>query len=111
MKAQKLGLFLGMNMAVACMVMQRCKAVKPGQGAQSPAYVAPVVETDPAPAPAPQPEPLTPSAAPTSDTASEPQPEPPAPDIASAPPSPQSLHSCKSKHGSCKHPKRPPQTT
>ncbi len=52
MKAQKLGLFLGMNMAVACMVMQGCKAVKPGQGAQSPAYVAPVVETDPAPAPA-----------------------------------------------------------
>ena len=37
MKAQKLGLFLGMNMAVACMVMQGCKAVKPGQGAQSPA--------------------------------------------------------------------------
>ena len=55
MKAQKLGLFLGMNMAVACMVMQGCKAVKPGQGAQSPAYVAPVVETDPAPAPAPPP--------------------------------------------------------
>ena len=24
MKAQKLGLFLGMNMAVACMVMQGC---------------------------------------------------------------------------------------
>ena len=60
MKAQKLGLFLGMNMAVACMVMQGCKAVKPGQGAQSPAYVAPVVETDPAPAPAP----ATPAAAP-----------------------------------------------
>ena len=60
MKAQKLGLFLGMNMAVACMVMQGCKAVKPGQGAQSPAYVAPVVETDPAPAPAP----TTPAAAP-----------------------------------------------
>ena len=58
MKAQKLGLFLGMNMAVACMVMQGCKAVKPGQGAQSPAYVAPVVETDPAPAP------TTPAAAP-----------------------------------------------
>ena len=62
MKAQKLGLFLGMNMAVACMVMQGCKAVKPGQGAQSPAYVAPVVETDPAPAPAPAP--TTPAAAP-----------------------------------------------
>ncbi len=29
MKAQKLGLVLGMNMAVACMVMQGCKAVKP----------------------------------------------------------------------------------
>ena len=53
MKAQKLGLFLGMNMAVACMVMQGCKAVKPGQGAQSPAYVAPVVKpVSAAPAPA-----------------------------------------------------------
>jgi LysM repeat protein len=29
MKAQKLGLVLGMNMAVACLVMQGCKAVKP----------------------------------------------------------------------------------
>ena len=29
MKAQKLGLVLGMNMAAACLVMQGCKAVKP----------------------------------------------------------------------------------
>ena len=30
MKAQKLGLVLGMNMAVACIVLQGCKANKPG---------------------------------------------------------------------------------
>jgi len=30
MKAQKLGLVLGMNMAVACLMMQGCKAPKPG---------------------------------------------------------------------------------
>ena len=30
MKAQKLGLVLGMNMAVACLVLQGCKANKPG---------------------------------------------------------------------------------
>ena len=30
MKAQKLGLVLGMNMAVACMMMQGCKANKAG---------------------------------------------------------------------------------
>ena len=31
MKAQKLGLVLGMNMAVACLVLQGCKANKPGR--------------------------------------------------------------------------------
>ena len=30
MKAQKLGLVLGMNMAVACMMMQGCRANKAG---------------------------------------------------------------------------------
>lgn len=43
MKAQKLGLVLGMNMAVACMVMQGCKAVKPGQETPPPAGPAEVV--------------------------------------------------------------------
>ena len=53
MKAQKLGLFLGMNMAVACMVMQGCKAVKPGQNTPPPAVDnTTVVAVDPAPAPA-----------------------------------------------------------
>ena len=51
MKAQKLGLFLGMNMAVACMVMQGCKAVKPGQNTPPPAVDnTTVVAVDPAPA-------------------------------------------------------------
>ena len=31
MKAQTLGLVLGMNMAVACLMMQGCKAVKPAK--------------------------------------------------------------------------------
>ena len=31
MKAQKLGMVLGMNMAVACLVLQGCKANKPGR--------------------------------------------------------------------------------
>lgn len=31
MKAQKLGLVLGINMAAACLVMQGCKATKPGK--------------------------------------------------------------------------------
>ena len=59
MKAQKLGLVLGMNMAVACLVMQGCKAVKP-EKALPPPEVTPVeqpasqpvvteIETTPAP--------------------------------------------------------------
>ena len=63
MKAQKLGLVLGMNMAVACLVMQGCKAVKPEKDLpppetttiESPAAPAPTVteiDTEPA-APAP----------------------------------------------------------
>lgn len=35
MKAQKLGLVLGMNMAVACLVFQGCKASRPGAGTVS----------------------------------------------------------------------------
>ena len=57
------------------------------------------------PQPEPQPEP-----APESQPTIEP-PSAPAPESQPKSPSPQSLHSCKSKHGSCKHPKRPPQTT
>ena len=42
MKAQKLGLVLGMNMAVACLVFQGCKVTKPGGAADMPP---PVVDT------------------------------------------------------------------
>ena len=60
MKAQKLGLVLGMNMAVACLVLQGCKANKPGgelpppelPPVEQPAPQQPVVteiETTPAP--------------------------------------------------------------
>ena len=47
MKAQKLGLVLGMNMAVACLVMQGCKAVKPVKDLPPPEPV--TVETPAAP--------------------------------------------------------------
>ena len=80
----------------------------------------PKTASQPKPQPAPKPE--TKPAQP--ETKPEPQPEPapesqptieppsaPAPESQPKSPSPQSLHSCKSKHGSCKHPKRPPQTT
>ena len=36
MKAQKLGLVLGMNMAVACLVLQGCKANRHGQNLPPP---------------------------------------------------------------------------
>ncbi len=42
MKAQKLGLVLGMNMAVACLVFQGCKVTKPNGAADMPP---PVVDT------------------------------------------------------------------
>lgn len=56
MKAQKLGLVLGMNMAVACLVLQGCKATRPGTDNLPP----PVVD-DPAPAPRIETIPATPS--------------------------------------------------
>lgn len=58
MKAQKLGLVLGMNMAVACMVLQGCKANKPGTATsvttpENSAWTTPAtVTTTPAAAPA-----------------------------------------------------------
>ena len=69
----------------------------------------PEPKPEPKPAPQPQPEPQ-PEPAPESQPTIEP-PSAPAPESQPKSPSPQSLHSCKSKHGSCKHPKRPPQTT
>ncbi len=63
MKAQKLGLVLGMNMAVACLVMQGCKAVKPVKDlpppetttVESPATPAPTVSEIPTEPDAPAP--------------------------------------------------------
>ncbi len=53
MKVQKLGLVLGMNVAVACLVLQGCKATKTGTGAHRQPMVDPVVEPAPVePAPA-----------------------------------------------------------
>ena len=49
MKAQKLGLVLGMNMAVACLVMQGCKAVKPVKDLPPPETA--TIESPAAPAP------------------------------------------------------------
>ncbi len=43
MKAQKLGLVLGMNVAVACLVLQGCKATRPGADNLPPPEVAPGV--------------------------------------------------------------------
>lgn len=51
MKAQKLGLVLGMNMAVACLVLQGCKANKPGRELPPPD----VTTVEPAPQPVEQP--------------------------------------------------------
>lgn len=49
MKAQKLGLVLGMNMAVACLVLQGCKATRPEAGGciLPPPQVDPVVQPQP----------------------------------------------------------------
>ena len=41
MKVQKLGLVLGMNMAAACLVLQGCKATRPGTDNLPPPVVAP----------------------------------------------------------------------
>ena len=43
MKAQKLGLVLGMNMAVACLVFQGCKVTQPGAGNVPPPRVDPAI--------------------------------------------------------------------
>ncbi len=49
MKAQKLGLVLGMNMAVACLVLQGCKATRQGVDNNPPPVVDPIVEPAPEP--------------------------------------------------------------
>lgn len=54
MKAHKLGLILGMNMAAVCLVMQGCKAVRPEKDVLPPPETTTTVDiaTEPAPTPA-----------------------------------------------------------
>jgi len=49
MKAQKLGLVLGMNMAAACLVLQGCKANKPGRELPPPVVVTDTQPVDQSP--------------------------------------------------------------
>lgn len=58
MKAQKIGLVLGLNLAAACCLMQGCKAVKPETKQTIPEALAVTVEPDPQPAAAPAPAPV-----------------------------------------------------
>jgi len=56
---KKLGLVLGVNMTVACLMMQGCKATKPGQPVKGSApAVQPVAVVEPAPAPVDAPAPV-----------------------------------------------------
>lgn len=76
MKAQKLGLVLGMNMAAACLVLQGCKATRPGAGNLPPPAVDPgVAVVEPVPAePTPSQAPITVTPAPEPPPAVEPPP-------------------------------------
>ncbi len=100
MKAQKLGLVLGMNMAVACLVLQGCKATRQGVDNNPPPVVDPIVEPAPEPVgPAPtttttvttvttEPAPVVVEPQPTKVTAVKPLPPPaakPAPKLVAAP--------------------------
>jgi len=91
MKAQKLGLVLGINMAAACLVMQGCKATKPGKPVPSTPErpvitMMPTAPRPPRPAPVGEPvtkptvEPIQPVVAPQP-----PPPPPPAPVVADQP--------------------------
>lgn len=77
MKAQKFGLVLGVNVAVACLVLQGCKANKdPRTGAGAPPSRTAVTPLPAAPEPAVAPEPVPPASTVTTVTV---EPEPPAP--------------------------------
>ena len=78
MKAQKLGLVLGINIAAACLVLQGCKAKQGGKAVQpSPTdNRVTVISRPPAPAPRPAPVVVAPAPAPAMQ---EPPPPPPAP--------------------------------
>lgn len=63
MKVQQIGMVLGMNVVAACcLMMQGCKATKPGAGVQEPSPV--VVAPEPEPAPVIDVKPLPPAPAP-----------------------------------------------
>lgn len=77
MKAQKFGLVLGVNVAVACLVLQGCKANKdPRTGAGAPPSRTAVTPLPAAPEPTVAPEPVPPASTVTTVTV---EPEPPAP--------------------------------
>ena len=54
MKAQKLGLVLGINMVAACLMMQGCKATKPGGPVPPSRPNEPVITVKPGPRPGPR---------------------------------------------------------
>lgn len=90
MKAQQIGLVLGMNVVAACLMMQGCKATRPGAGGtaykpvepvvvedrpatpEPPAVQRPVVQVSDVPEPAPAPAPKTPVVKPVAPVADKP---------------------------------------
>ena len=91
MKSQRLGLVLGMNVAVACLVMQGCKVTRPGEDNLPPPALDPAVSSsttttvvEPEPAPAPKTS--------TISVSTEPEPEKPA---ALPPPAPSKVAQVK----------------
>ena len=96
MKAQKLGLVLGINIAAACLMLQGCKAKQGGKGQPPPTDRVTVISR-PAPAPAPRPAPVAqPQPLPPQPVQQEPVvaetalPPPPAPVMQNPPPPPPS---------------------
>ena len=78
MKAQKLGLVLGINMAAACLVMQGCKATKPGKPVPSTPERPIITVTSTAPHTTPAGAPVTePPVAPVQPVVAPPPPPPP----------------------------------
>ena len=86
MKAQKLGLVLGINIAAACLMLQGCKAKQGGKAVQPSPTERVTVISRPAPAPAPRPAPAVVAPAPEQ-PALPPQPIQPEP-VVTVPPAP-----------------------
>ena len=93
MKAQKLGLVLGINIAAACLVLQGCKAKQGGKAVQPSPTERVTVISRPAPAPAPRPAPAVVAPAPEQ-PALPPQPIQPEP-VVTVPPAPSAVRTVK----------------